>query len=128
MKDTVFNHVAGVSFATLAGFDAQGRALVALPDGAQMPARALVALDAALIGAELAVTPVADGAGLLILGLLDPPRPERHVIEAARELVLRCGETSVTLTSDGRLTLRGKQLLSRAEGANRVQGASVKLN
>ena len=35
---------------------------------------------------------------------------------------------SITLEADGRITLRGTDLLSRAEGANRVQGASVQLN
>jgi hypothetical protein len=45
-----------------------------------------------------------------------------------REVVLRCGPASIRLTPDGRVTIRGTRILSRADGPNRVQGASVELN
>lgn len=53
-----------------------------------------------------------------------------HVIslKAANRISIQCGEASITLTKEGRITLRGKYLLSRAKGANRIQGGSVELN
>ena len=70
----------------------------------------------------------------LILGLIQPPLPEveadgeKLVLEARREVTLRCGKASITMTADGRVTIRGTQVLSRSDGPNRVQGASVQLN
>jgi len=53
---------------------------------------------------------------------------QRLVISAEQELVLKCGESTVTLTKDGKITIRGKQLLSRAEGVNRIKGGAVQIN
>ncbi len=68
----------------------------------------------------------------MIIGVIQDPSAEatrnRTIIEAGDELVLKCGQSSLTLKEDGRITLRGKQVLSRADGQNRVQGASVQLN
>jgi hypothetical protein len=70
----------------------------------------------------------------LILGLIQPMAPEveadgeKLVLEARREMTLRCGKASITMTADGRVTIRGTQVLSRSDGPNRVQGASVQLN
>lgn len=51
-----------------------------------------------------------------------------QVINARDAPTLRCGKASITLSADGRVTIRGTDILTRAEGANRVQGASVQLN
>lgn len=53
---------------------------------------------------------------------------QRLVISAGQELVLKCGESTITLTKDGKITIRGKQLLSRAEGVNRIKGGAVQIN
>ena len=53
---------------------------------------------------------------------------ERIVFEAEREIVLRCGEASITLTRAGKILLRGKYLLSRSSGVNRIKGGSVQIN
>jgi len=53
---------------------------------------------------------------------------QRLVISAGQELVLKCGESTIILTKDGKITIRGKQLLSRAEGANRIKGGAVQIN
>jgi hypothetical protein len=49
-------------------------------------------------------------------------------IEAGRELVLRCGKSSVTLHADGEIVIRGERILSRASRTNKVKGATVQLN
>ena len=53
---------------------------------------------------------------------------ERVVLEASREVVLRCGESSITLKKDGRVLIRGSHVVSRSTGPNKVKGASVQLN
>lgn len=49
-------------------------------------------------------------------------------ISAAKEVVLRCGDASITLTRAGKVIIRGTYLLSRATGPNRIKGASIHLN
>ena len=84
------------------------------------------------VGREVALVMMAGEP--LILGLIQPLVPvvevdcERLVLEAGREIVLRCGKASIVMTADGRVTIRGTQVLSRSDGPNRVQGASVQLN
>jgi hypothetical protein len=52
----------------------------------------------------------------------------RIVLSAADEIVLRCGKSSVTLTSAGKVIIRGAHVVSRASGVNRIKGASVQIN
>lgn len=55
--------------------------------------------------------------------------PAREVVVAGREkLVLRCGSASITLTEAGKIILRGRHLVSRSEGVNRILGASIQMN
>jgi uncharacterized protein involved in type VI secretion and phage assembly len=52
-----------------------------------------------------------------------------HVsLDAKQELVLRCGEASVTLRADGRIVIKGMEIVSRARGTHKVKGASVLIN
>jgi len=53
---------------------------------------------------------------------------QRVVLEAKEEIVLRCGAASITLTKDGKIQIRGKSLLNRASGINRIMGGSVQVN
>lgn len=53
---------------------------------------------------------------------------ERLLLSAEKEIVLRCGDASITLTRAGKVLIRGAYLLSRSAGANRIQGGSVQLN
>ena len=48
--------------------------------------------------------------------------------EADREIVFKCGKSSITLTRAGKVLIRGAYLLSRSSGANRIKGGSVHLN
>lgn len=50
------------------------------------------------------------------------------VLAAEREIVLRCGKASLTLTREGHVVLRGEYVLSRATGVNRIKGGSVQIN
>ena len=53
---------------------------------------------------------------------------QRMVVVADRELVLRCGKASVSLRHDGRVEIRGEEILTQAAGPNRIRGGSVELN
>jgi hypothetical protein len=53
---------------------------------------------------------------------------QRVTFTAAREIVFRCGQASIHLTSSGKILIRGEYILSRAAGANRIKGGSVQIN
>jgi hypothetical protein len=52
----------------------------------------------------------------------------RAEIEGRDEIVLRCGEASITLRRNGRVVIRGAQVETRAAGLNRIRGGSVSIN
>jgi hypothetical protein len=53
---------------------------------------------------------------------------ERLELTARREVVIRCGKASITLTPAGKVLIRGTYISSRSSGANRIKGGSVQLN
>lgn len=53
---------------------------------------------------------------------------KRILFDAEEEIVLRCGEASITLTRAGKIIIKGNYLLSRSSGANRIKGGSVRIN
>lgn len=126
--------------------DEAGRWVVDFPGnpGPPVPARSLVALDAATVRAA-----IADGRGVLlifeqgatdrpiVLGLLQDCAAEptvahvdgtRVVLEGKDEIELRCGAASITLRRNGRIVIRGVDVETRATGRNRIRGGSVAIN
>lgn len=53
---------------------------------------------------------------------------ERMVVTANKQLVLRCGKASITLTKEGKVLIQGTYVSSRSSGVNRINGGSVQLN
>ena len=53
---------------------------------------------------------------------------KRVTFNAEKEIVLRCGEASITLTGAGKILFKGRYLTSRSCGANRIKGVSVQIN
>lgn len=53
---------------------------------------------------------------------------KRIVLEGKEEIVLKCGEASITLTKEGKILIRGKYILNRSSGVNRIMGGSVQVN
>lgn len=53
---------------------------------------------------------------------------ERIVLAAKKEIVLKCGKASITLTEAGKVLIRGAYLLNRSSGVNRIKGGSVQIN
>lgn len=52
----------------------------------------------------------------------------RVVLEGRDEIVLRCGQSSITLRRNGQVLIRGVQVETRATGLNRVKGGNVQIN
>jgi uncharacterized protein DUF6484 len=134
----------GVVLGKVAAWDDAGRPMVDFPGNPSphfLLARTAVRLNRAALGREVALS-FLDGDPLrpLITGLLDPPpsadgRPviaeldgERLVFSADKEIVLRCGDSSITLTKSGKVIIRGAYVLSRSSGVNRIKGGSVQIN
>lgn len=53
---------------------------------------------------------------------------ETLVLTAEREIVLRCGEASLTLRRDGKVVVSGTSILSHSQGPHRIKGATIALN
>lgn len=53
---------------------------------------------------------------------------DKVTFEAKQEMVFKCGESSITLTKAGKILIRGKYLLNRSSGVNRIMGGSVQVN
>jgi hypothetical protein len=82
-----------------------------------------------------------DEGGALFAALLAPARRiapampsearvdgKRVLLEGHDEIVLTCGEASITLKRDGKVILRGAYVETQATGINRIKGGSVKIN
>jgi hypothetical protein len=52
----------------------------------------------------------------------------RVEIEGAEEVVLRCGKASLTLRRDGRVELRGVNVVSQAAQVQKIRGGKVQIN
>jgi hypothetical protein len=144
--------VEGVVIGRFAGWDRNGKPLVVF-GGMGYPglaARSTVALDNREIGCELVLMFESGMVNYpIILGILEksggvltptdletnsqkPVRVEldgeKLVLNAGKEIVLRCGESSITLTRAGKILIRGTYVVSRSSGVNRIKGGVVHIN
>ncbi len=149
------NRLDGVVIGTLFGLTDVGEPLVdfpANPAGEHLPARSAVTLGKGEIGREVALLfEGGDPRRPIVMGLIQHPEKmpstsadslrsetqnsmdaevdgERLVFTAKKEIVLRCGKASITLTRAGKVLIRGAYLLSRSSGVNRIKGGSVQIN
>lgn len=142
----------GIVIGRLIGFGDHGGAMVwfpELPDSESLLAKSVCALDPSAVGREVALMfENGDPTCPIAMGLIENPsgagrlqpesvqqdasapeiRGDRLVFEGDREIVLRCGKSSITLTRAGKILLRGAYLLSRSSGVNRIKGGSIQLN
>lgn len=49
-------------------------------------------------------------------------------LQAQNEVVLKCGKSSISLARNGKITIKGKDVISRSSGANKIKGANVRIN
>lgn len=150
--DATFNSLV---IGTLAKIDEGGYPLVDFAGNAAaqpLMARSTAALDPNDVGCEVALMfEGSDPRKPVVLGVIQaaPPtresvKPDEHdedappldveidgqrvVLTAEKEIVLRCGKASITLTRAGKILIRGAFLLSRSSGVNRIKGGSVQIN
>ncbi len=133
----------------LAGFADDGVALVRLPAHPDLVrVRSIVELTSKLIGREVLVVHDSAQAGTpIVMGVLwqAQARPEtvsapsttpfefeldgeKVILSGRQQLVLRCGDASITLTKEGKILLRGKYVSSKSSGVHRILGAVVEIN
>ncbi len=53
---------------------------------------------------------------------------KKVIFEAMEEIELRCGKSSVILTKEGKIVVKGTEIISRAAKSNKIKGATVKIN
>lgn len=102
------------------------RVLCEFLETSDSPGLVLAAGDAVL------VLPPAEGEETgIVLGRIGRYRaPDRRTVtlEAQSELVLRCGESALTLRRDGKVLTRAVDVASIAKRRNRIKGGSVEIN
>ncbi len=94
-------------------------------------APALLLASAGPLASGMRVLVQQAGDALVILGrVLDrqPAADGRLELAAEREVVIRSGAASLTLTSAGKAILAGEYVLSRSRGVNKIKGGSVQIN
>lgn len=79
-----------------------------------------------------------DSTGVVLgrIGLAFPKRgaedtkdvPDTLVLEAKQSLTLRVGDGSITIREDGKILIKGKDLVSHAQRMNRIKGGAVSIN
>jgi hypothetical protein len=50
------------------------------------------------------------------------------VLNAKEEMVLKCGKSTLILRKDGKIIVKGVEVISRATRVNKIKGASVQIN
>jgi len=134
----------GVVIGALVGFAKDGVPLVDFSGNQQdnpVPARTAVVLSHEAVGREVALLfEGTDPAKPILIGLIEQPRSrrtekvsvdrdgERLELTADREIVLRCGNASITLTRAGKVLIRGDYVSSHSRGVNKIKGGAVHIN
>ena len=132
----------GVFVGVIAEVRADGVPLVNLPNDRGQHcalAKTVARVSTSDVGREVVVMfENGDPSRPIIVGVIQPPTDrrtvnvqidgERFVVTAEKEIVLRCGEASITLTRAGKVLVRGTYVLSRSAGVNKIQGGSIQLN
>ena len=110
------------------------------PGGAALRARSVVDLQARDIGRQVVVLFATSGSeDAVVMGVIRSHPAgaqmlemeadgQRLIVCANKQLVLRCGRASITLTSAGKVLIEGSYILSKSSGVNRIKGGSVQLN
>ena len=58
----------------------------------------------------------------------DDETPEVLHLQATQELTLRVGDGSITIRADGKILIKGTDLVSHAKRMNRIKGGAVSIN
>jgi hypothetical protein len=101
-------------------------------DGALMAARDSILVwssgRAGARGVVLGRIGATNAAAAQAVAPVDSGTPAELVIEATENLTLRCGQGSIMIRRDGRVLIKGNDLVSHAQRVNRIRGGSVAIN
>ena len=53
---------------------------------------------------------------------------KKITLSAKDEIILKCGKSSILLRRDGKIVIKGADLISRSSSSNKIKGASVNIN
>ena len=140
--------VYGIVIGQFIGFDAGRQPLVLFPGqsgSAAIPARATVNLQGTSMGTAIVLQfDQGDINKPVVLGVIQTPDDateslsseniqlecdgKRLLVSAQDEIVLRCGDASITLTRAGKVLINGNYVSSRAKGTHRIKGGNVQIN
>ena len=134
----------GVVIGALVGFAKDGLPLVDFsgnPQDNPVLARTIVVLSREDVGREVALLfEGTDFSKPILIGPIVQPQQqtprrvsvdrdrERLELTADREIVLRCGNASITLTRAGKVLIRGAYVSSHSSGVNKIKGGAVHIN
>jgi uncharacterized protein DUF6484 len=125
----------GTMTGILVGFAAHGVPLIEV-SGVKFHARSCSPILSSDIGHEVVVAFDASRAeSPIVVGVIRPTEAmefavdgEKIVLTGHQSITLKCGEASITLDSNGKVVIRGANVVSHASGVNRIRGGSVELN
>jgi hypothetical protein len=128
---------------TIIAVEAPACVLVAVAGRAEpLRARPMTAITASDVGGEAVIAfDLGDMDRPVVIGILGASpfggandrdeiiiKKDRLAFEGVREVVIRCGTASITLTDSGKVLIKGDYVSSRATGTHRVRGGSVQIN
>jgi hypothetical protein len=135
------------SVGTIASLSDAGVPMVTVPGADEaVPARVLAPIDGTMLRAAL----LRRAEVMLFFDGGDPSRPiiagilqaegllaeeevvrvdgKRLVIEGQDEVVITCGEASMTLRRNGKIVIKGDAVETHSRGVQRITGAQIKIN
>ena len=139
------SQVNGIVIGTLSGFGESGESGVPFvefplnPSRHPLPSRSTVELNEHHIGREVALMfEMNDVRKPIIIGLMHVPgnhaavevKNEEEIlkISAETEIHICCGESFIRMNKNGKIEIRGNDILSQAARNNRIRGGSIGLN
>jgi len=145
--------VAGVRVGRIAAIQKEGLPTVDFNDNplGPLPARSIVCISRRHLGSQILLNFENDDLSCpIIVGILqqtpvdmdydDPPELDRKEVrdvlidgeklflDAKKEIEIRCGKSALILKADGKVIIKGEQIVSRARKVNKIKGAAVKIN
>lgn len=122
--------------ATLLTVQDDGVLQVRMPDGHECACdwleNALTSAQPLAAGDAVLVMPESEVGQAVVLGRIGryrAPAAQAHLtLEATESLTLKCGEASVDLRADGKVMVRGEDVLLRAKGTQRIRAGTVSIN
>lgn len=122
--------------ASLVSIGSDGALRVRFPNGVECLCdcleTALASQQGLAAGDRLLVMPASADGPAIVLGRIGKYRQDcpaaKLTLETTESLTLKCGDASIDLRADGKVMIRGDDVLVRAKGTNRIRAGTVSIN